>query len=956
MIELSATTKRAFLGTAVWLLVACFAAWLAAPVFLEMTAASPVASKPDDVNARALRIMFGLHAREPKQFDGEITLSAGRVVRIEGVYFEDSDQVVGEAGWKCSTRETEYTEALTLRDWDTTPSRPKRLIANGVIALLDAPATSRVHVSTKAGAFSFSLGELSLARPMTFLEGDVSVELLPATSDLPSAGDQDDYPALAFDSAGQLWASWISYTNRADAVWVSRRSTGGWEEPVRVSPPELPDNFRTALAADARGRMWVIWSSKEKDVWGLCARYFEQGKWSEVQRLTGGEGPNLYLAAARGHDGKLHVAWQGFRKRKSEILLRTWDGERWSPEVQVSTGPGDHWAPAIAADLRGNVWIGWDGYDAGNFDIYVRRLTGAGWEPVRRITSSPLYEANVSLACDREGWLWLAWDVAEPNWGKDWTSQHFKPGGGNGLYRTRAVKVACLEGGQLRQPADIMQAIPAPQRDYFQMVHLQPDSTGRIWAVGRMLGSYRKRVQNNWGTNGLWEVAITSLEGERWLPVVKLASTAGRNDVRIAGAADPAGALWFAWSHDGRNFRRVLPGKTRIGCARLIASTPAGPLKLEPFSEPTAAIVLVHANEVADVAAIRSYRYRAGGKEYRILRGDLHRHTDISGDGIGDGSLLDFYRYALSAGQYDFMLVADHQYGNTEYNWWRTEKSEDAFYVPGRFWPLFGTERSVPYPNGHRNTIFARRGVRELPITPGERDGSANTGALLYPYLRKFGGITTSHSSATDQGTDWRDNDPELEPVVELYQGLHASYEYEGAPRAETPGKRYIHHGVPWRPAGFVWNAWAKGLKLGVQASSDHIATHDSYACVLVEGPEVKGREALVEAMRQRHTYAATDNIILGVRIGEHLMGEAFSTADRPVLKVAARATGPISRIDVIRNNSFIYAVQPAARSAQFEFRDEEIRLGESYYYVRLVQDDGQMAWSSPIWVDYKGR
>jgi hypothetical protein len=262
----------------------------------------------------------------------------------------------------------------------------------------------------------------------------------------------------------------------------------------------------------------------------------------------------------------------------------------------------------------------------------------------------------------------------------------------------------------------------------------------------------------------------------------------------------------------------------------------------------------------------------------------------------------------------------------------------------------------VPYPNGHRNTIFARRGVRELPITPGERDGSANTGALLYPYLRKFGGITTSHSSATDQGTDWRDNDPELEPVVELYQGLHASYEYEGAPRAETPEKRYIHHGVPWRPAGFVWNAWAKGLKLGVQASSDHIATHDSYACALVEGPEVKGREALVEALRQRHTYAATDNIILDLRIGEHLMGEAFSTADRPVLKVAARATGPISRIDVIRNNSFIYAVQPAARSAQFEFRDEGIRGGESYYYVRLGQSDGQMAWSSPIWVNYTGR
>jgi len=938
---------------ATWLAGICGVAWITAPAYWQPPQRT---EGPAAVNAVSLRIMFGLRASAPKEFDGEITLSAGRVLRIEGVRFEDSDAVVAENGWTCRTRETEYTDALTKRDWDTTPSQAKRLIPNGVVATLDAPLTARVQIRTKAGAFGFSLGELSLARPLTFLDGDASVELLPAVSDLPATGGEDDYPALTADSQGRLWASWISYANRADAVWVSRHAGNGWEEPVRVSPPELSDNFRTALAEDGRGRLWVIWSARKQDVWGLFARHFDQGKWSEVQPLTGAEGPNLYLAATRGADGRVHVAWQGFRKSKSEILLRTWDGEHWSPEVQVSAGPSDNWAPAVAADPGGDLWIGWDSYDAGNFDIYVRRLTRGRLEAARRITRSPLFEANVSLACDRERRLWMAWDVAEPNWGKDWTSQHFRPQEGNGLYRTRAVRVACLEGAQLRQPADIMQAIPPAQRDYFQMVQLQPDRAGRIWAVGRMLGSYRKRVQNNWGMAGLWEVTLTALEGDRWLPAVKLASTAGRNDVRVAVATAASGELWLVWSRDGRSFRRVIPQQTRVSCARLTPSGPAGPLKLEPLAEPAAQARPVHPDEPANVAAIRSYRYRAGGKEYRILRGDLHRHTDISADGIGDGSLLDLYRYAFSAGQYDFMLVADHQYGNTEYNWWRTEKSEDAFYVPGRFWPLFGTERSVPYPNGHRNTIFARRGVRELPITPGERNGTADTGPILYPYLRKFGGLATSHSTATDQGTDWRDSDPELEPIVELYQGLHASYEYEGAPRAETPEKRYIHHGVPWRPAGFIWNAWAKGLKLGVQASSDHIATHDSYACVLVEGPEVKGREALLDAMRRRHTYAATDNIILDVRIGEHLMGDAFSTADQPVLKVMAQATGPISRIEVIKNNTFVYTAQPAGDSARFEFRDDKIQRGESYYYVRLMQRDGQLAWSSPIWVNYTSR
>jgi hypothetical protein len=29
---------------------------------------------------------------------------------------------------------------------------------------------------------------------------------------------------------------------------------------------------------------------------------------------------------------------------------------------------------------------------------------------------------------------------------------------------------------------------------------------------------------------------------------------------------------------------------------------------------------------------------------------------------------------------------------------------------------------------------------------------------------------------------------------------------------------------------------------------------------------------------------------------------------------------------------------------------------GVSFYYVRVMQRDGQMAWSSPIWVNYKPR
>ena len=142
----------------------------------------------------------------------------------------------------------------------------------------------------------------------------------------------------------------------------------------------------------------------------------------------------------------------------------------------------------------------------------------------------------------------------------------------------------------------------------------------------------------------------------------------------------------------------------------------------------------------------------------------MHRHTDISQDGAGDGSLLDAYRYMLDAGAMDFFLVTDHNSGSDqEYTWWRIEKSEDMFHVPGFFVTLFGYERSLPYPNGHRNIIYAARGDRTLTTTEAERKGEANTGPRLYPHLRKTKGIATSHTSHTTMGTDWRDNDPELE-------------------------------------------------------------------------------------------------------------------------------------------------------------------------------------------------
>ena len=326
------------------------------------------------------------------------------------------------------------------------------------------------------------------------------------------------------------------------------------------------------------------------------------------------------------------------------------------------------------------------------------------------------------------------------------------------------------------------------------------------------------------------------------------------------------------------------------------------------------------------------------------VRGDMHRHTDVSWDGNRDGSLFDAYRYALDAAAHDFLGVADHQAGQeVEYSWWMIQKAVDLFTIPGKFTPLYGYERSRGYPSGHRNAMFARRGVPVVKILDEEREKNDEVGVEhFYEDLRRNRGIVMSHTSATGAGTDWRDNDPEVETLVEIYQGYRRNYEHAGAPRSSNRGSR---------PAGFVWQAWEKGLKLGVQSSSDHVSTHASHGMIWVE--ELT-REAIIEAIRARRAYAATDNILVDFRVNGRLMGEAFETSDRPRLEARVIGTAPIRKVEVIKNNTYIHTRRGDRSELSFSYVDNNVREGESYYYIRVEQQDGELAWASPVWVTYK--
>jgi hypothetical protein len=93
---------------------------------------------------------------------------------------------------------------------------------------------------------------------------------------------------------------------------------------------------------------------------------------------------------------------------------------------------------------------------------------------------------------------------------------------------------------------------------------------------------------------------------------------------------------------------------------------------------------------------------------------------------------------------------------------------------------------------------------------------------------------------------------------------------------------------------------------------------------------------------------------LLIVRCGDRLMGDEFDTAEPPTLKIMAQASLPLAKVDVIRDNKYVFTSQPGETEIELDYTDSDAQPNEPhYYYVRVQQQDGNLAWASPMWIKY---
>ena len=358
----------------------------------------------------------------------------------------------------------------------------------------------------------------------------------------------------------------------------------------------------------------------------------------------------------------------------------------------------------------------------------------------------------------------------------------------------------------------------------------------------------------------------------------------------------------------------------------------------------------------------------------KVYWGQIHGHTILS-DGLG--SVDDYFKYARDTSNLDFAAVTDHgiwtdadlQEGDRwvdidllrhyigKKEWDITRRAVKKFYQPGKFVTLLGYEWcSQKY--GDKNVYFLDEDeMIEHPNTPKE----------LYYALEGRKAIIISHMMTGVLGrrcVDWSFFHPELERCVEICS-FHGVKEYAGNDYFECDflAKKFAKE----QKGNMVQDALARGYRLGiVGGSDDHSGKPGSSVKGILPCPlngltavwaEELTRPAIWEALYNRRCYATTGaRIILYFTLNGFPMGSEIRGDEERILKVKVQGTRKIKSIEVIKNNKVIYVYYGKDFDEEIEYRDRRERAID-YYYIRVRQEDGEMAWSSPIWVEFsKGR
>ncbi len=399
------------------------------------------------------------------------------------------------------------------------------------------------------------------------------------------------------------------------------------------------------------------------------------------------------------------------------------------------------------------------------------------------------------------------------------------------------------------------------------------------------------------------------------------------------------------------------------------------------FKIPTEGLYKITAIDENGLAGSSNYIDTRPYKDF-IFFGDMHVHSVLSYFGEREPEYV-FERKRDIEGL-DFACLTDNDMagvpphtsinatlGMTQGEWEHIRKLSERFNRPGKFVTLSGYDW-ISGKNGFRNIYFGPE-VDNPPILYHGRD-EYDSPLKLDSALNGIDALIADYSPAllTENASHNWGSYTQRRRIIEIYNSDGACEFYDNPFNVskawqDIPVKNrffkwltgYDFRQAPDDSGSFVQDILAKGWKLGFTASSNgyYMAwINQTYkpglTAVISTGLD---RKSIYNSIKDRSTYATT-----GVKIGLRFtcnnlpMGGAVKTSGAPLLSYEVLGTGKIKCIELIKFDGK-YAVlstnTPPGDTACFNFRDIAFSK-KAFYYVRVTQADGNMAWSSPIWVE----
>ena len=750
------------------------------------------------------------------------------------------------------------------------------------------------------------------------------------------------YDATLAAREDSIWYAWLEFSpGLGDQLWVGQRQDGDWlwREPVLETQGDFAAP-RLTITAD--GRFWLSYEAAPKDKpWDIWLVEIVKGKKDrQPLRISPGSGSDINHRVAADPTGGLWFAWQTDNGGQFDVVVRHAKDQELEPVISLSKAAQGDWHPSVACAKDGTAHVVWDSYDGESYDVLWSKIDSAGAGSVVKVAATPATECRAQVVVDPADRVWIAWEEGGPNWGAPYrpklstTAMNDQLGP---LHRFRYLRLAeGLPDGTIRKKYEVpMPAhVLAPKRSgltpgatgigaFYERARLAIDGRGRLWIAYRhfytpWLGvEHRNHVQAGWG------VYARCLTEQGWSDLFRFAGVQGdgMQSLELSPQADGIAAVWTT----GRTQRdnNKLPRGIVIGSVSTMAGDPVSKQSATDMQESnlqTASQSLIAARLVSKTDRGSRPKVELDGESYELFFGDLHRHTDLSLCRVPvDGTIDDTYRYAIDAAGLDFLGITDHSRDIAKGDhlsqlWWRSRKEVERHRLGSAFIPFYSYERSHS-PTADHNIIS----LKDNMLRPHTYS--------VFKFMKELDPATTIAIPHQPVRRDtWLMQDDARRPLVEMYQGCRdASIEED------------VHRGL------------AKGYKLGIIASSDHMSTSASYACVWAKEPT---REAIFQAMRDRRTYGATSRIQLSVKAGDHWMGEVTSLETLPPLEVMAEAEAPIRSVNFIIDGVIRKTVSP--NTASLKLKQSIEMAGAHYVYVHLLLADGNHAWSSPIWVQPK--